>query len=85
MTPLRKMARALAKDQSGCDCFDDLEPEAQEALRENVRAVLGAIREPSEEMKGDGALRIYRVSQSLGTIAQAEGAWQAMLDTALSE
>lgn len=46
----RTAARALALSQSGEDCFDALEPEAQEALRENVRAVLRTLREPSEAM-----------------------------------
>lgn len=41
-TPLTRAARALALAQSGVDCFDDLEPEAQELAIEHAAAVLRA-------------------------------------------
>lgn len=54
MTPLDSMARALAMSQSKCDCFDALEPEAQESLRDNVRAVLASAWQPIESAPKDG-------------------------------
>jgi hypothetical protein len=58
MTPLDTMARALTLSQSGADCFDALDEAMQESLRENVRAVLAALREPSEEMLKVGAFHM---------------------------
>lgn len=53
-------ARALARSQAGFECYDDLEPEAQEQLKETVREVLKAIREPSEAMVDMGAIAASR-------------------------
>lgn len=89
-TPIDRAARALALSQCGEDCFDALEPEAQEALRENVRAVLLAIREPSEGM-GDAGRDVtggypYAPHEipKLGYL-QVHMIWHAMIDAALSE
>lgn len=46
-------ARALAKSQSGVDEWDSLDEAFQENLKDHVRAVLGAMREPSEAMEYD--------------------------------
>jgi hypothetical protein len=81
---LTTAARALALSQSEVDCFDDLEPEAQAALVENVRAVLGAIREPSRLMEANGANEIP-YHDSTDREMRAVTCFQAMLDTALSE
>ena len=90
-------ARALVLAQSGVDCFDDLEPEAQESAREHVRAVLRAIREPSAAMAGAGedagdtaAYPLtsgddsYDAEAALGHYG-ALAVWQAMIDAALAE
>lgn len=84
---LDKCARALAHSQCGEDCFDALEPEAQEGLRENVRAVLQAIREPSEAMIAafvDKALHDDVLSHG-GWPGYARDQWKAMVDAALAE
>lgn len=78
-TILTRAARALCKAQSGDDVYDDLEPEAQEAARKHVRAVLEAIREPSEEMLA------RTVAMLPDEINRATGAWQAMIDAALAD
>lgn len=50
MTVIERGARALALEQSGVDEWDALDEAFQERLKEQVRAVVGAIREPSEGM-----------------------------------
>ena len=77
-TPLRRAARALMKSQSGVDDFDALDDEMQASLLDDVRAVLGQLREPSEAMIACGA-------QNEGSEVGAVIAWQDMIDAALSE
>lgn len=76
MTPVERAARALALSQSGVDCFDDLEPEAQANAIETVRAVLQAIREPNVAMVDAG----WAVQDNSMTEV-----WQAMIDAALAD
>lgn len=74
---LHQAARALAKAQSGVDDWDGLDPAFQATLIENARAVLEAIREPSEGMVaalGNGEAAKW-----------ARGTWRAMIDAALAE
>jgi hypothetical protein len=89
MTPLHRAARALVLKESGSDGFDAMAPELQERAIESVKAVLQAIREPSEGMH-DAA----QTSEALSwTAAPGEGldavhwdfAWQAMIDAAIAE
>lgn len=47
MRALERACRALVDAQSGSDDWDALTPEMQEQIRGEVRAVLGAVREPS--------------------------------------
>jgi len=75
-TPLYRAARALMKSQSGVDDFDALDDEMQKGLLDDVRAVLAAVREPSEAM-WDAGFEIYPKYQ--------EEHWQAMIDAALAE
>lgn len=95
-TILTRAARALCKAQSGVDVFDDLEPEAQEAAREHVRAVLEAMRKPDEAMLDAGG---YLCSSAENTIrwsvinredrklseGYATEVYQAMIDAALAD
>lgn len=80
-TPLRRIARALVKSQSGVDDFDALDAEMQDSLLRDARAVLEAIREPSEAIMDAGADVIG------STLALHDGPeiWRAMIDAALSE
>ena len=78
MTPITRAARALAKQQSGTDDYDALDPALQDALKDEVRAVLGAVREPSEGMADAGYVHYN----------EDEGPWrvfEAMIDAALTE
>lgn len=85
MTPLDTAARALALSQCGEACFQGLEPEAQEALRENVRAVLQAIREPSDGKLKAGFEDYPTIWTAAITAPDQIGVWQAMIDAILSE
>jgi hypothetical protein len=69
--------RALVLSQSGEDCFDGLEPEAQEVVRENMRAVLQAIKEPSEAM--------LDAAWACALAEDAAGVWRDMIDALLAQ
>lgn len=76
-------ARALALAQSGVDEFDALDEGFRETLRENVRAVLRAIREPTDHMLISGRAPLPEHDEPL--LEDAENCWQAMIDAALAE
>ncbi len=80
-SPLERAARALCASQG-----DDWEREGHEGLLKNysthARAVLMAIREPSEGMVAAAEAREHE--QAGGPITH-EDCWQAMLDAALGE
>jgi hypothetical protein len=83
---LDQAARALVLAQSQADCFDDLEPEAQEEARQHVRAVLRAVRTPSEAMLDAGAYDDFGPpgeGVSFGG-SRLEGSWSRMIDAALT-
>lgn len=83
---LTRAARALAKAQSGVEDFDLLDDEMQDTLRDNVRAVLEAIREPTDHMLSDGAFQIFKGERiTEDDIHAAKRVWRAMTKTALSE
>lgn len=86
-SPLTTAARALVLAQSGVDCYEDLEPEAQESAREHVRAVLLAIRDPSDAMMAAGEYDDYGPPGEgvwFGG-SHLEDSWTRMIDAALSE
>lgn len=85
MTSIETAARALAKQQSGADDYDALDPELQHTLRDEVRAVLRAVRQPSPVMIGAGQDRMDAVPAVVGAPATPESIWRRMLDTALDE
>ena len=89
MTPLEKGARALALSQSGVDDFDALDEAFQENLKEHVRAVLEAIREPSIEME-HAAMNAARANDPVllppcRELWASGRIWTAMLCAALTE
>lgn len=76
-TPLTRAARALVLSQSGVDDFDALDEEMQQGLVEDVKAVLGAFREPAEywawraeDYGRGGAVRWYQ--DMVDSIAKGE-------------
>lgn len=75
MTPLERAARALAES----DYPPDPRPDEWRQLLPAVRAVLIAIREPSDGMVKAGQAHIYVMKDEVAE------AWQAMIDAALSE
>jgi hypothetical protein len=86
MSPIDRAARALALAQSGVDEFDALDEGMQETLRQNVRAVVRAIREPSEGMAQAGfdaeATANAHKTQPHHVVPAV---WQAMIDAALAD
>ncbi|AOR76585.1 hypothetical protein [Novosphingobium resinovorum] len=77
MSIIERAARELAKKQSGSDDWDALDAELQRELKDEVRAVLQAVREPSDAMK--------QVAVSFGQAVYPEDFWVEMIDAALAE
>lgn len=68
--------------------WDDLDEEARAPFVNSARAVLEAIREPSEGMVKEGAYQIpcgQGVEEGPPNASDAKDCWQAMIDAALSE
>lgn len=95
MTPIERGARALALSQSGVDEWDALDEAFQENIKDHVRAVLQAVREPSKTMLDKGidaaeevedwtsdSFQTYRVDSASDMPLPV---WRAMIDAALSE
>ena len=81
MSMIERAAKALAQAQSGVDVYDALDEGMQETLKENARAVLEAVREPSE-----GMARAMLANVPEGSDPGAFGAaWYGMIDAALAE
>lgn len=97
MTPLERAARAIFRadypdhvdanfdiDESGMVMWE----KRRLWYRDAARAVLTAIREPSEGMVGEGAYQIpcgQGVDEGPPNARDAKDCWQAMIDAALSE
>lgn len=88
MTPLERAARALHKDYieerirngvkpSDLPSWDDLGSDGRLYFTHKVRAILTAIREPSDYMAAAGTLPDRE--------PLAEDVWKAMIDAALAE
>ena len=99
MTVIERAARALwqdrkdAGDYSPADTWEDAPESDQAACRRKARAVLQAIREPSEGMLPDPhrtdtalyqAVRVME-DQSVSSADAFRVVWQAMIDAALAE
>jgi hypothetical protein len=93
---IERATRALAKSQCGVDDLDGLDEEMQAKLREDVRAVIAAMREPSaailqamrDTVPVDGHEWDYLETERLsnGMVLDAPGDhWRAMIDAALTE
>lgn len=82
MTPIEKAARAVAEYAAR-----RLPPADSAATCEGIaRAVLQAIREPSEGMLSDGAFQIFRGERiTEDDLDSAKRVWRAMTSRALTE
>lgn len=85
---IERAARALAASASGHDDWDSMDFQQREAIVRDIRAVLHAVREPTDAMALAGAEVIHNV----GPAATAEGhqgdaasTWRFMIAAALSE
>jgi hypothetical protein len=81
MSPLERAARALAKAESGEDCFDDFDEDFQETFMAAARAVLEAVRDPSKTMCEVGANRLRDPDK--GPRATAQDVWREMINAAV--
>jgi len=66
--------------------FDELEPALQEALREEARSAIAAMREPTEAMIGAGSAKIFGTewhNEPKSDVEYIELVWPAMIDEAL--
>lgn len=78
MTPIERAARAMYDTVQPEWDWDDPDAELlRKMYRENARAAILAIREPSEAMR--------EVNPSQGQVIYAEDIWQAMIDAMLDE
>jgi|TARA_R100000501_G_scaffold10060_1_gene19702 hypothetical protein len=80
MTQLERAARALAKVQKGTDDWESLDEQLQQTLKDQVRAVLEAIRIPSYIQTRAG-----QHTADLITETRTSSVWQTMVDVILTE
>jgi hypothetical protein len=88
MTSLERGARALAFAETGIDEWDQLDDDFQEMLKETVRAVLVALREPDSRMKHVGAQVVMDVGSREATTeleGRAAMVWRHMISAAVAE
>lgn len=84
MPLIERAARALAESECGKDAWRNLDLELREELKENVRAVIKAMRVPTLRMCMAG----HELFEQEGAVRDCESmqdAWQAMIDAALRD
>jgi hypothetical protein len=77
---VERIARAIFDGQRDTIAWDSLKPEFQAEYRDDARAAIAAMREPTFEMS-EAAFRIEAAGHSQRTLIEA--AWRAMIDEAL--
>lgn len=85
---IERAARALAQSASGHDDWDSLDPEHQQAIKRDIRAVLHSIREPTDGMALAGAEVIRNVAPAetaKGHQGDAASTWRFMVAAAMDE
>ncbi|EJU12047.1 hypothetical protein QUC32_27430 (plasmid) [Novosphingobium resinovorum] len=82
---IERAARALTRSESGHDDFEYLDFCLQEELRENVRAVMEAILDPTPVMIDAGATTLCSCSAEDNPSEVSTRVWQAMLGAALAQ
>jgi hypothetical protein len=83
---LERLARTLREltKQNGRQCHGDDETGWRYYV-DDARAVLAAIRQPSEEMVSHGALQLAEGDGVDVDLQQVAAAWRQMIDAALAE
>lgn len=87
MSPVERAARALARHESGTDCYDGLDEAQQQTLQDSVRVVMDTFREPDRMMTEAGAEIVRNVhSEESGAAFEDDAAnvWRVMIEAALS-
>lgn len=85
---IERAARALAQSASGHDDWESLDPQHQEAIVRDVRAVFHAIREPTDAMALAGGEVIRNVAPAetaVGHQGDAASTWRFMVAAAMDE
>jgi hypothetical protein len=83
---LTRAALALAGSQGQpIDSLDELEDEFRDQLIEDVKAVLGAIREPSDEQLIEAQRNMFGGTRSAPPSTAIAIGYRAMIDAALAE
>lgn len=94
MTVIERAARALlASESNGEKLWDDLDVVTRGAFLRDARAVIQAIREPSESMVAAVDGHSYGQPRAVYALEEANGrpaellpeVWKAMIDAALAE
>ncbi|MHB9878777.1 hypothetical protein ACSMXM_03810 [Pacificimonas sp. ICDLI1SI03] len=80
MTQIERAARALAKAQSSTSDWESLDKRLQQTLKNQVRAVLEAIRIPSYAQTRAGQDTADAITES-----RTSSVWQTMIDSILAE
>ena len=88
MSPIDRAARALATSQGGEGVWDLLDAAHREKLKEGVRHMLRALRDPDERMSESGAEIVRNVGSGESQEAyrsDAANTWRYMIDALLDE
>jgi|TARA_R100000501_G_scaffold7881_3_gene16422 hypothetical protein len=80
VTQIERAARALAKAQSGTGNWESLDERLQQTLKNQVRAVLKAIRIPSYLQTRAGQYTADAITET-----RTSSVWQTMIDTILAK
>ncbi|KPH66864.1 hypothetical protein [Novosphingobium sp. ST904] len=83
MNMLERAARALANCQHGPDCWEGLDDDLQVQLIEEARAVIEAVREPSEEMSRAGEKLLSDERMHSISHIDMHDSWVVMVDALL--
>lgn len=98
MNMVEKVARAIAADEGAYDADEMLDLAADATVEgytdivpfwvlfaSKARAAIEAMREPTEEMKKEGAAKIRNFTAVKSEYPRTTATWQAMIDAALED
>ena len=87
MNGIERAARAVAASEGGAHTWETLDAAARENLKDHVRSILNAIREPDLNMMEAGAEIVRHVGpheSDEAHLGDAANAWRLMIDALLS-